>query len=269
MGGRQPRRSRPLGSDRDAHSDRDADPGHAARLYKQRNGSPASVARGAPVTIAAAMRSQTAASALIDVEVYNTAGVKVAQQVWNSQSFAAGQQRTFSFALDAARQCRDRRTLHSEDRSVRQWLEPPSPLEQFGEHVLRDLSPGRPSRGGAAGSRRATSTCSQHSTNMWSGRCASILSGMGQHPTRSVVTGGAGFIGSHLVDRLLADGCSQVVVFDNLHRGRLEYIAQHANDPRFEFVEGDIRDPDRGRSRAQRRGCRLSPGRPVLGHGWR
>ena len=59
---------------------------------------PASVARGAPVTIAAAVRSQTAAAALIDVEVYNAAGVKVAQQVWDSQSFAAGQQRTFSFA---------------------------------------------------------------------------------------------------------------------------------------------------------------------------
>ena len=58
---------------------------------------PASVARGAPVTIAAAVRSQTAAAALIDVEVY-TAGVKVAQQVWDSQGFAAGQQRTFSFA---------------------------------------------------------------------------------------------------------------------------------------------------------------------------
>jgi nucleoside-diphosphate-sugar epimerase len=58
-----------------------------------------------------------------------------------------------------------------------------------------------------------------------------------------VVTGGAGFIGSHLVDRLLADGCPHIVVIDNLRRGRIANLEQHATDPRLRFVAGDIRDP--------------------------
>ncbi len=59
-----------------------------------------------------------------------------------------------------------------------------------------------------------------------------------------VVTGGAGFIGSHLVDALLADrGVATVLVVDNLRRGRLANLAQHDGDPRFRFLPGDIRDP--------------------------
>jgi UDP-glucose 4-epimerase len=63
-------------------------------------------------------------------------------------------------------------------------------------------------------------------------------------PTRSkfVVTGGAGFIGSHLVDRLLADGNARVVVLDNLSRGHLSNLARHREDPRLEVITGDIRD---------------------------
>lgn len=57
-----------------------------------------------------------------------------------------------------------------------------------------------------------------------------------------VVTGGAGFIGSHLVDRLLAGGSGPVVVIDNLHRGRRENLAVHEGDPRLSFVLGDVRD---------------------------
>src|SRR5438105_1997464 len=56
-----------------------------------------------------------------------------------------------------------------------------------------------------------------------------------------VVTGGAGFIGSHLVDRLL-EGDDEVVVFDNLSRGRLDNLARHCTDPRFQFIHGDVRD---------------------------
>lgn len=59
---------------------------------------------------------------------------------------------------------------------------------------------------------------------------------------RVVVTGGAGFIGSHLVDRLLAEPCAEVVVFDNLHRGRLENLP--AERDRLRVVVGDIRDED-------------------------
>jgi UDP-glucose 4-epimerase len=65
---------------------------------------------------------------------------------------------------------------------------------------------------------------------------------MSQHSGRVVVTGGAGFIGSHLVDRLLADGAADVVGFDNFSRGRIDNIAHLATEPRFELIEGDIRD---------------------------
>ena len=56
------------------------------------------------------------------------------------------------------------------------------------------------------------------------------------------VTGGAGFIGSHLVDRLIRVG--EVVVFDNLSSGKLEFLSQHQDNPRLEFVEGDLLDID-------------------------
>lgn len=55
------------------------------------------------------------------------------------------------------------------------------------------------------------------------------------------MTGGAGFIGSHTVDRLLREGY-EVVVLDNLRSGRLENLAQHADRGNFCFVRGDVRD---------------------------
>ncbi|MEQ1948417.1 MAG: SDR family NAD(P)-dependent oxidoreductase [Bryobacteraceae bacterium] len=56
---------------------------------------------------------------------------------------------------------------------------------------------------------------------------------------RALVTGGAGFIGSHLCASLVASGAS-VVVLDNLHRGSREALARCGNA--VEFIEGDIRD---------------------------
>lgn len=55
-----------------------------------------------------------------------------------------------------------------------------------------------------------------------------------------LVTGGAGFIGSHLVERLLAQG-DRVRILDNLSSGRRERVDAHG--ARVEFVEGDLRDP--------------------------
>ena len=59
---------------------------------------------------------------------------------------------------------------------------------------------------------------------------------------RALITGGAGFLGSHLADALLADGWS-VVVVDNLLTGRRANLAHLGNEPRFEFVEKDICQP--------------------------
>ena len=60
---------------------------------------------------------------------------------------------------------------------------------------------------------------------------------------RILVTGGAGFIGSHLVDALLAIG-REVVVLDNFITGKRENLAAHAGNPAFTLIEGDIRDFD-------------------------
>ena len=59
---------------------------------------------------------------------------------------------------------------------------------------------------------------------------------------RALVTGGAGFLGSHLCDALLGDGWD-VVVVDNLLTGRRSNLAHLANEARFEFVEKDICRP--------------------------
>jgi UDP-glucose 4-epimerase len=58
---------------------------------------------------------------------------------------------------------------------------------------------------------------------------------------RALVTGGAGFIGSHLVDRLLADGCT-VTVYDNFSTGRREFLGCAAQHPTFRLVEADLLD---------------------------
>jgi UDP-glucose 4-epimerase len=56
-----------------------------------------------------------------------------------------------------------------------------------------------------------------------------------------LVTGGAGFIGSHFVDKLIFEGYG-VSVLDNLSVGKLENIASHLKSGKVKFVQGDIRD---------------------------
>lgn len=61
-----------------------------------------------------------------------------------------------------------------------------------------------------------------------------------------LVTGGAGFIGSHLVDRLVEEKC-RVTVLDNLYSGRLDNIRNHLLKGTIRFVEGSILDREKVR----------------------
>ena len=58
---------------------------------------------------------------------------------------------------------------------------------------------------------------------------------------RSIVTGGAGFIGSHLIDRLVARG-DEVLVLDNLSSGKEEFLAHHTSQ--VTHIDVDITDFD-------------------------
>jgi UDP-glucose 4-epimerase len=59
--------------------------------------------------------------------------------------------------------------------------------------------------------------------------------------SRVVVTGGAGFLGSHIVDQLLAAGCREIVVVDNFVRGRRDNLAHLGADAPVKLIEADIR----------------------------
>lgn len=63
-----------------------------------------------------------------------------------------------------------------------------------------------------------------------------------QKPERVLVTGGAGFIGSHLIDRLLAEG-SEVLCVDNFFTGARSNVAHHLGNPRFELLRHDVTFP--------------------------
>jgi UDP-N-acetylglucosamine 4-epimerase len=64
---------------------------------------------------------------------------------------------------------------------------------------------------------------------------------MVQKNSRILVTGGAGFIGSHIVDKLI-NADAEVTALDSLDTGRMENIAQHKRNRNFHFIKGDIRD---------------------------
>ena len=58
---------------------------------------------------------------------------------------------------------------------------------------------------------------------------------------RVLVTGGAGLVGSHIVDQLVSEGAS-VIIYDSLVRGRLEHLESAREHSDLEVIEGDIRD---------------------------
>ena len=62
------------------------------------------------------------------------------------------------------------------------------------------------------------------------------------HSGRIVVTGGAGLIGSHIVDELLRLGAAEIVVLDNFSRGRRENLSEALPGGRVRIVDGDIRN---------------------------
>ena len=61
---------------------------------------------------------------------------------------------------------------------------------------------------------------------------------------RFLITGGAGLMGSHITDRLLEKGASEIILLDNFVRGSLHNIEKALEDERVRLVKGDIRDLD-------------------------
>jgi dTDP-glucose 4,6-dehydratase len=79
---------------------------------------------------------------------------------------------------------------------------------------------------------------------------------------RTLITGGAGFIGSHLCERFLAEG-HEVVAVDNLCTGNLENLDPFRTNPRFRFVGHDISNPLKLRDRIDNVLHFASPASPV------
>jgi len=59
------------------------------------------------------------------------------------------------------------------------------------------------------------------------------------------VSGGAGFIGSNIVDRLLANPGNEVVVYDNFTTGNIRFLEESSKNPRYKLVKGDLLDIDK------------------------
>nr|AGK44137.1 UDP-glucuronate decarboxylase protein 1 [Populus tomentosa] len=69
-----------------------------------------------------------------------------------------------------------------------------------------------------------------------------VPAGIGRKSLRIVVTGGAGFVGSHLVDKLISRG-DEVIVIDNFFTGRKENLVHLFRNPRFELIRHDVVEP--------------------------
>src|SRR5260370_32713166 len=60
--------------------------------------------------------------------------------------------------------------------------------------------------------------------------------------SRVLITGGAGFVGSHIADALIDEGVAEVIAIDNLVRGNRQHLASASERGRITFVDGDVRD---------------------------
>ncbi|KAK8662848.1 hypothetical protein V6N13_024735 [Hibiscus sabdariffa] len=80
------------------------------------------------------------------------------------------------------------------------------------------------------------------STKPLHGKLGRVPVGIGRRRMRIVVTGGAGFVGSHLVDKLIGRG-DEVIVIDNFFTGRKENVVHLFGNPRFELIRHDVVEP--------------------------
>lgn len=64
------------------------------------------------------------------------------------------------------------------------------------------------------------------------------------NPKRALITGGAGLIGSHIADRLVAEGYEDIVILDNFTRGRRQNLQSAMASGKITFVDGDVRDAE-------------------------
>ncbi|XP_052620573.1 UDP-glucuronic acid decarboxylase 1 [Lactuca sativa] len=97
-----------------------------------------------------------------------------------------------------------------------------------------------PSMRAVSFSQRDTNT--HYSRPATHGATGRIPVGIGRKRMRVVVTGGSGFVGSHLVDKLIARG-DEVIVIDNFFTGRKENVEHHFVNPRFELIRHDVVEP--------------------------
>ncbi|XP_021289032.1 UDP-glucuronic acid decarboxylase 1 [Herrania umbratica] len=83
---------------------------------------------------------------------------------------------------------------------------------------------------------------STDSNKRFHGKVGRVPVGIGRRRMRIVVTGGAGFVGSHLVDKLIGRG-DEVIVIDNFFTGRKENVVHLFGNPRFELIRHDVVEP--------------------------
>ncbi|EOY07633.1 UDP-glucuronic acid decarboxylase 1 isoform 2 [Theobroma cacao] len=88
----------------------------------------------------------------------------------------------------------------------------------------------------------ASGSYSADSNKPFHGKVGRVPVGIGRRRMRIVVTGGAGFVGSHLVDKLIGRG-DEVIVIDNFFTGRKENVVHLFGNPRFELIRHDVVEP--------------------------